>query len=205
MRWSATTPAGRGLRISWLSVVWGGLAGVAEIVVGAQAASVALVGIGATVLVDLLSSVVLVWRFRLQAGDPGEHDHRALAAAERRAHLMASTGLLVIGAVLVVSGAARVSVGKGAHVSAAAIALAAVSVPVLTALAHRKYVIARALPSGALKADAHITAIGATMAAVTLLGLWLTEALDLHRADPIAAVVVGALAVVEGVRSLSHG
>lgn len=193
------------LRASYSSVAWGVLSGVAEVVVGAQTASLALAGVGATVLVDLLSSVVLVWRFRAELhavlrGDEARSHERA----EARAQQVASTGLLVIGLVLVAGGMARIATGGGAHPDALAVSLAAVSIPVLAGLAWWKYAAARQAGSTALTTDAHISSLGAATSALTLAGLALTQAAGVTWADPLAAAVVGVVAAFEGRRGLRH-
>lgn len=193
------------LLVSYVSVGWGVCSGLAEVIVGARAASLALVGVGATVLVDLLSSVVLVWRFRAELhavlrGDEARSHERAEAKAQK----VASTGLLVIGLILVVGGVARLISGGGAHGNPIAVALAAVSIPVLGGLAWWKYRAARDAGSAALKTDAHISLLGAGTAALTLVGLVLVYTRDVTWADPLAAAAVGVVAALEGRRGLRH-
>ena len=193
-----TKPLRSALRASYCSVAWGALAGVAEIVVGAQSASLALAGVGATVLVDLISSVVLVWRFRAEL----HHESDLHVMAELRAQRVASLCLLIIGLCLAIAAVARLVAGGGAHPSPAAVVLAAVSVPVLLVLARWKYVAARGVTSAALRTDAHISLLGAGTSALTLLGLALSSAAGIRWADSAAALVVGVVAGREGLREL---
>src|SRR4051794_16162300 len=81
---SATRAA---LQISWISIWWSVLSGSASVAIGLSVASLALVGSGASILIDLSSSAVLVWRFRHPQGHLG---------AERRAHLVAALALCAL-------------------------------------------------------------------------------------------------------------
>jgi divalent metal cation (Fe/Co/Zn/Cd) transporter len=81
--------------------------------------------------------------------------------------------------------------GDAAHASVASVVLAAVSVVALTTLAARKLVLGERLPSAALRADGRLSAVGAALAAVTLVGLGATKAFDWWWADPAAALLIG--------------
>lgn len=185
------------MRISYAAVGWSFLAGVASIVIGAQANSTALIGTGADVLADLMSSLVLIWRFREEL-----RGHHASHLLERRAHRVASVALILVAVGIAVTAIVRLASGEGASPEAAAIAVAAASVVVLPLFAVLKYRIAANVPSGALRMDGHITLVGATMAAITLVGLVLTSVLGWSAADPIAALGVALAAAIAGGQGL---
>jgi divalent metal cation (Fe/Co/Zn/Cd) transporter len=187
-------PVRQALRISWISIGWGGISGVASIAIGAQAASLALVGSGAGVLIDLSSSAVLVWRFR----HPHGHDR-----AERTAHVVAASALTGLAVVLAAFAILRLADGSSANPEVAAIVAASASLLVLPAIARHKYAVAAAVPSPALRADAHITMVGAATALISLAGLGATKA-GFASADPWAALVVGLVAGVVGLGELRH-
>ena len=165
--------------------------------IGVQASSTALIGTGTDVLADMVSSVVLVWRFRaeLHGGHPSH-------AVERRAHLVASIALIAVAIGITAGSFARLATGTGASPEVAAVAIAAASLAVLPVLAVTKLRIAQRAPSPALRTDAMITLVGAATAALTLVGLVLTEALNWTAADPSAAFGIAVLAGVTGVREL---
>lgn len=187
------TPTHAALWISWVSIGWSLAAGAASITFGVLAGSLALVGSGASVVIDLSSSVVLVWRFR-------RHEH---PAAERIAHLVAATALLALAVSLGLAGALRLATGTSATASAPGVAAALASVLVLPLIAHRKYRVAPRVPSPALRVDAHITAVGAATALLALLGLALTDA-GVGWADAAAGVVIACVAAALGVREIRH-
>ena len=190
-------PVRAALRISYLAVAWSIVAGTASVVIGVRSSSTALIGTGTDVLADMLSSVVLVWRFRaeLHGGQPGH-------AVERRAHLVAALSLLVVAAGVAAGAIAHLASGHGASAQVAAVVVAAASLVVLPILAVVKLRIAAAVPSPALRTDALITLVGAVTAALSLVGLVLTRAFHWTAADPVAALVIAVLAAATGVREL---
>ncbi len=187
-----TDPIRAALRVSWATIGWSTVTGIASVVLGLSAASLALVGSGASVLVDVSSSLVLVWRFR------HPHGHEA---AERRAQRVAASALVVLAVLLGLSAVQRLAAGGEAHPTATTTALAATSLVVLPLLAWRKYVVAAAVPSRALRTDAHITVVGSSTAALALLGFALTDA-GAGWADPAAALLVAAAAAAVGTLEL---
>jgi divalent metal cation (Fe/Co/Zn/Cd) transporter len=137
---------------------------------------------------------VLVWRFR----HPSGHDR-----AERTAHVVAAGALTLLAVVLAAFAVLRLVDGSSAKPEAAAIVTAATALVVLPVIARRKYAVARAVPSPALRADAHITLVGAATALVSLAGLGATKA-GFSAADPLAALVIGVVAGVVGGLELRH-
>jgi len=182
------------LRITWISIAWSIAGGTASITAGVLAGSLSLVGSGASVLIDLTSSLVLVWRFRRHEEHP---------TAEHIAHLVAAVALVCLAVSLAVASTVRLVTGAAADPTVASLVIAAASVLALPGIAARKYRVAPLVPSKALRADAHITAIGAATALLALAGLGLTDA-GLHAADPVAAMVIAAVAAWLGVRELAR-
>jgi divalent metal cation (Fe/Co/Zn/Cd) transporter len=185
------------LTISYASVAWSVVAGSVSIGVGLSSSSTALVGTGTDLVADLVSSVVLVWRFRVEL-----HGGRAGHAVERRAHLVAALALLAVGAGVAAGSIAHLVSGQGASSTALGLAAAAASIVVLPILAIGKLRIARRIPSPALRTDAAITFVGAATAALSLVGLVLTDAFDWTAADPAAALGIAVLAGLAGIREL---
>ena len=81
-------------------------------------------------------------------------------------------------------------------------ALLLLSVVVLPGLALAKYRTARALRSGALRADSILTGIAALLALISLVGLGLSETLGLTWADAVGALFVTVILIREGWGSL---
>jgi divalent metal cation (Fe/Co/Zn/Cd) transporter len=187
----------RALYISYASVAWSVVAGTVSVAVGVRSSSTALVGTGTDLIADLVSSLVLVWRFRveLHGGRPGHE-------VEHRAHLVAATALLVVAVGVAAGSTAKLASGHGAEADALGVAVAAASFVALPLLAIGKRRIAVAVPSPALRTDAAITFVGAATAGLSLVGLVLTEAYNWTAADPAAALGIALLAAVAGIREL---
>lgn len=174
-------------------MVWSLVAGTASVAVGIGAGSTALIGTGTDVMADMLSSVVLIWRFRaeLHGGHPA---HRV----ERRAHIAALLALLAVAAGVATASIAKLISGSGATVLLAGVITAAASALVLPMLGMIKLRVASSVPSPALRTDALITFVGAATAALALIGLLLTRSLEWWWADPAAALVIAGLAATAG-------
>jgi divalent metal cation (Fe/Co/Zn/Cd) transporter len=188
-------PARAALGISWVSIAWSAVVGTTSVVLGVFASSLALMGSGASLLIDLTSSAVLVWRFTR---------HHAHPTAERLAHRVAGFGLLALTTALIVASITRLITGSHVHVSDASVAIAFASVVGLPPIAWRKYVVAGRVPSRALHTDAHITVLGAATALLTVVGLLLSN-VGLPAADPVAALLVAACGIAVAVRELRSG
>jgi divalent metal cation (Fe/Co/Zn/Cd) transporter len=176
-------------RVSTLSAVWTLAASAFAVSLGLADRSLALVAFGAVQLFDFAADVVLVIHFR--GGDAVEHLERVVLR-------VVAVGLLATGTTAVAFSVVNLNGHREATASAAGAGLAVASVVVLTALAVRKRQIAVRLPSHALRADGNLTTVGAALAAVTVAGTSATSAFDLWWADPVAAAVIGGVAIVVG-------
>jgi divalent metal cation (Fe/Co/Zn/Cd) transporter len=194
---SRMDPVRSALRVSWATVSWSVVSGVASLVVGIEAGSLSLGGLGASILIDVVSSVVLIWRFRRQ-----RRSAEFPEAAERRAQVVAACGLIAIAIVLAVTGVQHLVAGVHPGVPALALGLAAANLVVLPLLARWKYRVADAVASPALRTDAHITMVGTATSALTLVGLGLDRAFGWWWSDAVAALVIAVVAADQGRRSL---
>jgi divalent metal cation (Fe/Co/Zn/Cd) transporter len=189
------------VRAGWLvsmqSLVWTAVASTAAIVVGIANSAAALLAFGTVGVLDALGSASLVYRFHIELHHDTDAHH-----LERRAHLVVSIGLIAVGVSTIALDLPRAIRGTSGDASAFGIALAAVSLVVLAILSSRKRAIARRIPSAALRADGMLSGIGAVLAAITLVGTAATAWFGWVRADAIAAVAVGAIAVAVGVTTL---
>ena len=182
-------PVRDALHLSYAATAWTAVSGAVAVVVGVAAASTALVGTGADVVADMVSSMVLVWRFRAEL-----HGHPTSGHAEERAERVAATALIVVAAGIGITAGLRLVANSGAESSAVSIVVAAASAAVLPVFAILKYRVAARVPSPALRVDGHITLVGAVMAIITLAGLAATSSLGWTWADPVA-VAVGRIGV----------
>lgn len=186
------------LRLSVFSIVWSGVAGSIAVYAALLSGSLSLLGFGADAVIDSVASIVLVWRFRVEARQP----HRA-EQVETAAERVVGLALIALALYLAV-GAMRALIAQ-AHpeTSPVSIGLLVASVVVLPPLAVAKNRVAGRLSSGALRADSILTAVAAILATISLVSLAASQAFGLWWADAIAALIVGVIVLREGWSSLN--
>jgi divalent metal cation (Fe/Co/Zn/Cd) transporter len=178
--------------VSVASVVWTVVSSAAAIGIGLASGSLALLTFGLVGALDAAGSTSLVVHFR------NALQHDALSERHERIALrIVSTGLIVVGIYGVAESAHRLVNRDHADASAAGIVVAAASTVVLGGLFLRKRQVAGAIPSRALHADAWLSATGALLALLTLVGT--TAAAGRWWMDPIAAAVISGTAIALGV------
>ncbi len=183
-----------GLRVSEVSIIWTCLAGAVSVLLGVTQGSLALAAFGAIGLLDAAGSVSLVVQFRSAIR------HAAISERLERVSLRIVTiGMAVVGVAALVASAQRLLAGTGGHSTILGLVIAAASVVVLSVLAIRKRTIAPRVPSDALLADSWLSATGAALAVVTLVGTAMTAALHWSWLDPVAAIAVACVAIVMSV------
>lgn len=186
-----------GERISWISVAWTMVASTIAIVTGIARGSLVLIVFALTGFLDAVGSATLGFHFRHALG------HNQISVArERLALRIVGTGLAAVGLYTAAESIRRLITGSEAERSALGIAIAASSIGVLVVLAWRKRVIAQAIPSSALRADGALSATGAALAIIALIGTASSSSESLNWVDPAAALVVAIIAAVTGLRAL---
>ncbi len=178
------------LRVSLLSMLWTFVSSVAAVIIGIRSHTSVLVAFGAVGTVDAIGSAALAIHFR-----HGLRHDRLSERLEDLSHRVVLTGLLLVGAAALVGGAVRLVIPGTRSSTDLGVALAGVSFVVLLGLSRRKLVVARRIASDALRSDGHLSAVGAVLAAVTLVGTVLERWLNWNWADATATIVLGAVAV----------
>ena len=187
----------RGVWLAWATVGWNAIEGVIAISAGAVASSVALIGFGVDSFVETASGAVVGWRLRAEL--TGRADHGRAEEMEHRAGKIAGALLLGLSAYIIIDAGRRLlGYGAEAQESTVGIVLTAVSLAIMPFLGWAKLRTARALGSGALRADAYETITCSWLSLTTLVGLILNATLGWWWADPLAALAIVPLAVREG-------
>ena len=176
-----------------LSIVLNGLLGGLAAIVGLATDSLSLLGFGLDAAIDSVASIVLVWRFRTEAREP----HRA-ERIERLAETAIGAVLLVLAGYLAISALNAIASGAHAEPNVVRTVLLSFAVIALPPLALAKLRVARALASGALRADSILTGIAALLGAIGLLSLILDLVLHIPGADAVGALVIAAIVAREG-------
>jgi divalent metal cation (Fe/Co/Zn/Cd) transporter len=177
----------RAIRLELLTVGWNAVEGVVAVAAGVGASSIALIGFGLDSFVEVSAALVVLWQF---FGIPEEREERALKLIG---------GCFFLLAVYVTATSVRDLVTQAEpDASTVGIVLTAVSLVVMPALAWAKRRTGEEIGSRTLVADSKQTRLCAYLSATTLAGLTANAALGWWWADPLAALVIAALAVTEG-------
>ncbi len=139
--------------------------------------------------VELLSAVVVLWRFRAHAVQ--EH-------AERRASRIAGKLLFVLAAYVVAASALTLLGYSEPKTTYLGIAILIAAASIMPWLAKEKRKLSAVTGSGALRADAAESALCAYLSLIALVGLGVNAIWHVAWADPVAALVVTPLIVWEG-------
>jgi divalent metal cation (Fe/Co/Zn/Cd) transporter len=185
------------LVLSGLSILWSGIVGALAVYAALASGSLTLLGFGVDAVIDAVASSVLIWRFLVEKREP-ERAARVEHVAER----VVGIALIALAVYLVVGALRALSLQAHPETSVESLALLIASVVVLPPLAVAKNRVARRLGSGALRLDSILTAVAASLAAISLVSLAASDALGLWWADAVAAVVVAAIIAREGWGSL---
>jgi divalent metal cation (Fe/Co/Zn/Cd) transporter len=188
----------------WLTaatIAWNAIEALVAIGSGVLAGSIALIGFGLDSVVEVSSALVIAWRLSRQSAD-----HAANERAERRAVRLIALSFCGIAAYVAFdSVAALLGRREEPQPSAPGLAITALSLVVMPSLAFAKRRVARRMGSVALTADAAETMLCTYLSAVVLLGLGANALFAWWWMDPIAGLVVAALAVREGGKAWTSG
>ncbi|MFD2767111.1 cation transporter [Micromonospora eburnea] len=161
---------------------------VVAITAGAAASSTALIGFGLDSVIEVSSAAAVAWQF---AGrDPEAREKIAL-------RIIAMSFFALAAYVTVDSVRALVGNGKAEH-STVGLVLAALSLLIMPVLSYAQRRAGRELGSRSAVADSKQTLLCTYLSAVLLAGLGLNSLFGWSWADPLAALVIAAVAIKEG-------
>ncbi|WP_328967472.1 cation transporter [Streptomyces sp. NBC_00239] len=165
--------------------------GIVAITAGTIASSTALIGFGLDSVIEVSSAAAVAWQFSAR-------DHAVREAREQRALRIIACSFFALAAYVAVD-AVRALTGTGeAAASIPGIVLAALSLAVMPFLSAAQRRAGRELGSASAVADSKQTLLCTYLSAVVLAGLLLNATLGWTWADPVAALVIAAIAVKEG-------
>ncbi len=157
---------------------------------GIVAGSVALQGFGIDSGVELLAGGVIVWLFTSGRGSS--------RAAERRAQQVISISFFLLAAYVAVASVYDLVGGHHPDASFMGIGLAVVTAATMPLLARAKRKVGHALGSSATVSEAAQNQLCAYLSIALLVGLLANAVVGWWWADPLAALVIAAVAVREG-------
>lgn len=183
-------------RVRWIvaaTITYNAVEAVIALAAGAAASSAALIGFGLDSIVEVLSAAAVAWQF---AGGRNHEDRERVALKVIAGSFFALAIFVSIDAIRTLTGAAEPE-----H-STVGIALAAVSLAVMPGLAWLERRTGHELGSASVVADSKQLLLCSYLSLVLLAGLLLNSLFGLSWADPVAALVIAAVAVREGREAL---
>jgi hypothetical protein len=176
--------------LAWASLVWMGIEGGVGVLAGVQAHSLGVVTWAASSFVEALASLIVVWRFT---------GRRMLSpTSEVRAQRWVAASFFLLAPYFVVEALRKLLAGEGADATALAIALTSSAVVLMPALGWAKLRLGRRLESGATAGEGVQNLMCAAQALIALVAV-VGSGIGLAFLDPVAALVIAALAIREGV------
>lgn len=181
-------------RIRWFvaaTITYNVIEAVIALSEGARVSSTALIGFGLDSVIEVSSAAAVAWQF---AGrDPEAREKVAL-------RIIAFSFFALALHVTIDSIRALFGLGEAQH-SVIGIGLAAASLLIMPVLSAAQRRAGRELGSASAVADSKQTLLCTYLSAVLLVGLLLNSVFGWSWADPIAALVIAAIAVKEGVNA----
>ncbi|HKC71843.1 MAG TPA: cation transporter [Terriglobales bacterium] len=193
---SRSLAARRGRRLEYITLAWNSAEGIAALVAGFLAGSIALVGFGLDSVIEISSGVVLLWRLHAEA-DAERREH-----AEHGAQRLVGMCFLALAAYVAYDSIKGLLRHEAPAESIFGICVASAALITMPLLARAKRQVARQLNSGAMHADSRQSDFCAYLSAILLSGLLLNALLGWWWADPVAALVMVPLIAREGVEGL---
>jgi divalent metal cation (Fe/Co/Zn/Cd) transporter len=170
------------------SVAYNVVEAVIAVTAGLVAGSVALVGFGLDSVVEVSSGLIILWQFR----------HRLPESREQQALRLMALSFFAVAAYVGFESVRALVTGHEPDSSRVGIGLAVASLLVMPFLSWAQRRTGRALGSNAVVADSTQTLLCTYMSAILLGGLVLNATLGWSWADPVAGLVIAAIAAKEG-------
>ncbi|TYC26174.1 cation transporter [Micromonospora sp. MP36] len=161
---------------------------VVAIAAGKAASSTALIGFGLDSVIEVSSAAAVAWQF---AGRDPE-------AREKAALRIIAVSFFALAAYVTVESVRAFAGGGEAEHSTMGLVLAALSLLIMPVLSYAQRRAGRELGSRSAVADSKQTLLCTYLSAVLLVGLGLNSLFGWSWADPLAALVIAAVAIKEG-------
>jgi divalent metal cation (Fe/Co/Zn/Cd) transporter len=182
--------ARRARTLSWASLVWMTVEGVVGLIAGLEANALSVIVWAASSFVEGLASMIVIWRFT---------GSRTLSAhSERTAQRLVAGSFLLLIPFFVYEAVHRMIVGSEPTANVLGVAVTASAIVLMPALGWAKLRLGARLGSSATAGEGVQNLMCAAQAAAALIAL-LGAAAGLGLIDPIAALIVSAIAAKESV------
>jgi divalent metal cation (Fe/Co/Zn/Cd) transporter len=180
-------------RIQTVTIVWMTVEAAVSLAAAWMAHSPALLAFGGDSAIELLSAIVVLWRFRVHAEQEQSEKHGARIAAVL---------LFILAAYVAVASVVTLLGYSETKTSYLGIAILIAAVAIMPWLAKEKRRLSAITGSAALRADAAESALCAYLSLVALVGLGINAIWHVTWADPVAALVIVPLILREGWKAM---
>ncbi|XVQ07582.1 cation transporter [Spirillospora sp. CA-255316] len=175
----------------YATITYNAIEAITAITAGTVASSGALVAFGLDSVIEIASAVAVAWQF--SARDPTVVEHR-----ERRALRIIAVSFFALALYVAVNSLRTLLGSEEAGHSTPGLILAALSLALMPGLSYAQRRAGRELGSASAVADSKQTLLCTYLSAVLLIGLALNSLFGWTWADPLAAMVIAAVAIKEG-------
>ncbi len=189
------------LGLSYFTVGYNILEGIASVIFGYATGSFALVGFGLDSFIESLSGGIMIWRFTGREGISHEEEERI----EARAVKLVAIAFYALGAYVLYYSIRNLYLRQGPEQSLAGIIIAVISLIVMPALFLLKRRTGRAINSRSLLADSKQTLACMTLSLVLLIGLGLNYLWGVWWSDSAASAIIALLLIREGYNTYREG
>jgi divalent metal cation (Fe/Co/Zn/Cd) transporter len=176
-------------QIQTVTIVWMTGEALVSLAAAWMARSPALLAFGGDSAIELLSAIVVLWRFRAYTDREQSEKHAARIAAVL---------LFILAAYVVVVSALTLLGYSEPKTTYVGIAVLVAATAIMPWLAKEKRKLSAITGSAALRADAAESALCAYLALVALVGLGINAIWHIRWADPLAALLIVPLILWEG-------
>lgn len=178
-------------RARWLNTLtigWNTIEGVVAIGAGIVAGSVSLIGFGLDSAIEVSAAATLTWRLARENRDDCRQNDDQLAQR------LVAVAFGVLAVYVAYNATSDLVAGRAPDPSLVGVMLAAVSLVVMPFIARAKRKVAPTIGSRAALAEATQTDLCTALSAALLIGLGLNALFGWWWADPLAALVIAAIA-----------
>jgi divalent metal cation (Fe/Co/Zn/Cd) transporter len=190
----------KAFRLSFFTVGYNLIEGIASLIAGSMAGSTALVGFGSDSFVESLSGTIMLWRFRKRETISHEEEEKLEAKAVR----LIGIAFLVLAAYVIFESAKRLYLHEAPDSSRLGILIAIASIIVMPLLYVAKTRTAKQLASRSLTADSKQTLACILLSITLLFGLTMNYLLGWWWADPSAGLLIAIFLVREGFEAIKN-
>lgn len=184
----------RALGLSYFTVGYNIIEGIASIAAGFWAGSIALVGFGLDSFIESMSGSIMIWRFRKHEKLSQEEEEKI----EKKAVKLVAITFFILGAYVLFESVKKLLRREIPDPSIIGIIIAMISIIVMPILFYLKYKTGKQIKSRSLIADSKETLACMFLSAALLVGLGLNYLYGLWQADPIVGLIMVVYLLKEG-------